>query len=123
MKKFSFWQKFRYRFDNLMSKGTTSLLMLLGVITAVVVIAGGLIAVALGGKHIDSIYSVRTRKSFCLKSVDRHWGPDCRCCGFLYDPLYERSLAGLSGSAQDNMRFLYGGFAFHYSVFLLYAII
>jgi hypothetical protein len=48
MKKFSFWQKFRYRFDNLMSKGTTSLLMLLGVITAVVVIAGGLIAVALG---------------------------------------------------------------------------
>lgn len=49
MKKFSFWQKFRYRFDNLMSKGTTSLLMLLAVITAVVVIAGGLIAVALGG--------------------------------------------------------------------------
>lgn len=29
MKKFSPWQKFRYWFDNLMSKGTASLLLLL----------------------------------------------------------------------------------------------
>ena len=68
-----------------------------------------------GGKHIDSIYSVRTRKSFCLKSVDRHRGSDCRCCGFMYDPLYERSLAGLFGSAQDNMRFWSVGFALHFN--------
>ena len=42
-------QKARYWFDNLMSKGTVSLLLLLGVITAVVAVAGGLMAVALGG--------------------------------------------------------------------------
>ena len=42
-------QKLRYWFDNLMSKGTASLLLLLGVITATVAIVGGLIAVALGG--------------------------------------------------------------------------
>ena len=42
-------QKFRYWFDNLMSKGTASLLLLLGVITAVVSVAGGLLAVLLGG--------------------------------------------------------------------------
>lgn len=49
MKKFSFWQKFRYWFDNLMSKGTASLLLLLAVITSLVVIIGGLLTVALGG--------------------------------------------------------------------------
>ena len=37
MKKFSFWQKFRYWFDNLMSKGTASLLLLLAVITTLAV--------------------------------------------------------------------------------------
>ena len=42
-------QKLRYWFDNLMSKGTASLLLLLGVITATVARVGGLIAVALGG--------------------------------------------------------------------------
>ena len=42
-------QKLRYWFDNLMSKGTASLLLLLGVITAAVAIVGGLITVALGG--------------------------------------------------------------------------
>ena len=42
-------QKLRYWFDNLMSKGTASLLLLLGVITATVAIVGGMLAVALGG--------------------------------------------------------------------------
>ena len=49
MKKVSFRQKFKYWFDNLMSKGTRSLLLLLAVITTVVVVTGGLAAVALGG--------------------------------------------------------------------------
>ena len=49
MKKFSPWQKFRYWFDNLMSKGTASLLLLLAVITSLVVVTGGLLTVALGG--------------------------------------------------------------------------
>lgn len=49
MKKFTFWQRFRYWFDNLMSKGTASLLLLLAVITTFVVVTGGLLSVALGG--------------------------------------------------------------------------
>ncbi|MBO4364964.1 MAG: hypothetical protein J5804_01560 [Eggerthellaceae bacterium] len=49
MKKASSWQRFRYWFDNLMSKGTLSLLLLLAVITAVVVFVGGFAAVAIGG--------------------------------------------------------------------------
>ncbi|MGX8686259.1 MAG: CASTOR/POLLUX-related putative ion channel [bacterium] len=49
MKKYSFWQKLRYWFDNLMSKGTASLLLLLAVITTLVVITGGLLTVVLGG--------------------------------------------------------------------------
>lgn len=50
MKKFTFWQRFRYWFDNLMSKGTASLLLLLAVITTFVVVTGGLLSVALGGR-------------------------------------------------------------------------
>ena len=42
-------QKLRYWFDNLMSKGTVSLLLLLGVITAAVSIVGGVLSVLLGG--------------------------------------------------------------------------
>ena len=49
MKKVTFRQKVKYWFDNLMSKGTRSLLLLLAVITAVVAVIGGLAAVALGG--------------------------------------------------------------------------
>ncbi len=49
MKKNSLGQKFRYWFDNLMSKGTKSLLLLLAVITTTVVVIGGLLAVLLGG--------------------------------------------------------------------------
>lgn len=49
MKKASFWQRFKYWFDNLMSKGTASLLLILGVITTIVVVAGGLASVFLGG--------------------------------------------------------------------------
>lgn len=49
MKQPTLWQRLKYRFDNLMSKGTASLLLILAVITAVVVVAGGLAAVALGG--------------------------------------------------------------------------
>ena len=49
MKKPSIRQRLRYWFDNLMSKGTPSLLLILGVITTLVVVAGGLTAAALGG--------------------------------------------------------------------------
>ena len=49
MRKVTGKQRFRYWFDNLMSKGTSSLLLLLGVITAVVSVTGGLLSVALGG--------------------------------------------------------------------------
>ena len=49
MRKVTTSQRFRYWFDNLMSKGTPSLLLLLGVITAVVAVVGGLLSVALGG--------------------------------------------------------------------------
>lgn len=56
-KDFSFGQRVRYWFDNLMSRGTRSLLLVLGVITVVVVVAGGLIAVALGGPDGSSTES------------------------------------------------------------------
>ena len=49
MKKPTIQQRLKYSFDNLMSKGTASLLLILGVITTIVVVAGGLAAVALGG--------------------------------------------------------------------------
>lgn len=49
MKKPTLRQRLRYKFDNLMSKGTLSLLLILGIITAIVVVSGGLIAMALGG--------------------------------------------------------------------------
>ncbi len=42
-------QKLQYWFDNLMSRGTVSLLALPGLITAVVATTGGLLSVALGG--------------------------------------------------------------------------
>ena len=48
-KKATLGQRMRYWFDNLMSKGTVSLLLLLAVITAVVVVIGGLLAIMLGG--------------------------------------------------------------------------
>lgn len=48
-KKASAGQRLRYWFDNLMSKGTASLLLLLAVITAIVVIIGGMLTIALGG--------------------------------------------------------------------------
>ena len=49
MKRVSAWQRFRYWFDNLMSKGTLSLLLLLAVITTVVVVIGGILSILLGG--------------------------------------------------------------------------
>ncbi len=49
MKKASLKERIKYKFDNLMSKGTASRLLLLAVITMTVVVAGGLIAVMLGG--------------------------------------------------------------------------
>ena len=49
MRKPTTWQRFKYWFDNMMSKGTASLLLILGVITAVVVVIGGFAAVMLGG--------------------------------------------------------------------------
>ena len=38
MKKPTLQQRLRYKFDNLMSKGTMSLLLILGIITAIVVV-------------------------------------------------------------------------------------
>ena len=49
MKKPTLQQRLRYKFDNLMSKGTMSLLLILGIITAIVVVTGGALAVVLGG--------------------------------------------------------------------------
>ena len=49
MKKPTLQQRLRYKFDNLMSKGTMSLLLILGIITAIVVVTGGVLAVVLGG--------------------------------------------------------------------------
>ena len=49
MRRRTLGQRLKYGFDNLMSKGTASLLLILGIITAVVVIAGGLLSVMLGG--------------------------------------------------------------------------
>ena len=49
MKKVSIGQRIRYWFDNLMSKGSASLLLLLAAITAAVVFVGGFLAVILGG--------------------------------------------------------------------------
>lgn len=49
MRRRTLGQKLRYSFDNLMSKGTASLLLILGIITAIVVVIGGLASVALGG--------------------------------------------------------------------------
>lgn len=49
MKKPGIWQRLRYWFDNMMAKGTLSLLLLLGAITAFVAVTGGLLSVALGG--------------------------------------------------------------------------
>ena len=40
MKKPTLQQRLRYKFDNLMSKGTMSLLLILGIITAIVVVTG-----------------------------------------------------------------------------------
>jgi K+/H+ antiporter YhaU regulatory subunit KhtT len=49
MKKPTLWQRVKYQFDNLMSKGTISLLLILGVITAVTVLVGGIASILLGG--------------------------------------------------------------------------
>ena len=43
MKKPSLKQKLSYKFDNLMSKGTLSLILLLAVITLVVIVIAGLV--------------------------------------------------------------------------------
>jgi len=52
MKKKNFSDKLRYSFDNLMSKGTLSLILLLAVITAVIVIIAGIFTSLLnGGEH------------------------------------------------------------------------
>lgn len=48
-KKTSVRQRLKYWFDNLMSKGTLSLLLILAVITAVVVLIGGSFSIMLGG--------------------------------------------------------------------------
>ena len=59
-------QRFRYWFDNLMSRGTTSLLLLLGIITAVVAVTGGLLSVLLGGPDGEGAESVGSSIWFTL---------------------------------------------------------
>ena len=49
MKKPTLWQRIRYRFDNLMSKGTPSLLLILALITIITVLIGGMLSLMLGG--------------------------------------------------------------------------
>lgn len=49
MRKVTLRQRLQYWFDDLMSQGTASLLGMLGIITAIVVVAGGLVAILLGG--------------------------------------------------------------------------
>ncbi|MBQ7993053.1 MAG: hypothetical protein IJ252_08480 [Solobacterium sp.] len=49
MKKPTLWQRIRYRFDNLMSKGTPSLLLILALITIVTVLIGAIFSLMLGG--------------------------------------------------------------------------
>ena len=66
MRKVTNKQKFRYWFDNLMSKGTPSLLLLLGIITATVAVAGGLLSVALGGADGKGIEPVGSTIWFTL---------------------------------------------------------
>lgn len=48
MKKPTLWQRIRYRFDNLMSKGTPSLLLILALITIITVLIGGMLSLMLG---------------------------------------------------------------------------
>ena len=66
MKKPTIQQRLKYSFDNLMSKGTASLLLILGVITFVVVVIGGLIAVALGGPEGTGVESTGSTIWFTL---------------------------------------------------------
>ena len=52
---FSFRERFSYWFDNLMSKGTVSLVLILFLITLIVVVVAGILAVIFDGGTADSI--------------------------------------------------------------------
>ncbi len=54
MYKASFSEKFRYHFDNIMSKGTIALVGILFLITAIVIILAGFIGFLVGGGNIGS---------------------------------------------------------------------
>lgn len=56
MKKPTLWQRIRYRFDNLMSKGTPSLLLIPALITIITVLIGGILSLMLGGPDGSGIY-------------------------------------------------------------------
>ena len=88
-------QKARYWFDNLMSKGTVSLLLLLGVITAIVAVAGGLMAVALGGPEGTGADSTGQSIWFTLMHAIN--------TGVLAKEAVLGALAALFGSASGTM--------------------
>ena len=56
MKQPTWKEKLRYRFDNLMSRGTVSLILLLFAITAVVVVISGVIAAFLDGNGGSGVF-------------------------------------------------------------------
>ncbi len=66
MRKPTTGQRLRYWFDNVMSQGTKSLLIMLGIITAVVAVIGGLLSVAMGGADGSGSESVGSSIWFTL---------------------------------------------------------
>ena len=56
MKKGNFKERFNYKFDSIMSKGTISLVVMLFLITAVVVIVAGVIAFVIDGVSGASVF-------------------------------------------------------------------
>ena len=58
MKKTNFWDKLRYSFDNLMSKGTLSLILLLAAITAGIIVIAGIVAACLNGGEFGNAFEM-----------------------------------------------------------------
>ena len=58
MKKTNFCDKLRYSFDNLMSKGTLSLILLLAAITAGIIVVAGIVAACLNGGEFGNAFEM-----------------------------------------------------------------
>ncbi|MBO6100984.1 MAG: hypothetical protein J6P07_06610, partial [Spirochaetaceae bacterium] len=58
MKKTNFCDKLRYSFDNLMSKGTMSLILLLAAITAGIIVIAGIVAACLNGGEFGNAFEM-----------------------------------------------------------------